>query len=48
MFVIVDLVLSGVGYHHAGLDFGDRRLIEDLFASGDLAVLSEELHQLIC
>ena len=35
-----DLVMSGVGVHHAGLETQDRKTMEDLFRSGKLAVLS--------
>uniref|UniRef100_A0A3Q0SYV1 Probable ATP-dependent DNA helicase HFM1 n=1 Tax=Amphilophus citrinellus TaxID=61819 RepID=A0A3Q0SYV1_AMPCI len=34
-----DLVLLGVGYHHAGVDLSDRKLIEEAFILGDLPVL---------
>uniref|UniRef100_A0A672ZAM3 Probable ATP-dependent DNA helicase HFM1 n=1 Tax=Sphaeramia orbicularis TaxID=375764 RepID=A0A672ZAM3_9TELE len=34
-----DLVLLGVGYHHAGVDLSDRKLIEAAFTQGDLPVL---------
>ncbi|XP_071790611.1 uncharacterized protein [Asterias amurensis] len=34
-----ELLLSGVGYHHAGLDAQDRKITEELFISGDLPVL---------
>ncbi|KAM9845417.1 putative ATP-dependent DNA helicase HFM1 [Aulostomus maculatus] len=34
-----DLVLLGVGYHHAGVDVSDRKLIEKAFMVGDLPVL---------
>ena len=34
-----DLVLFGVGYHHAGMDISDRKAIEAMFTSGDLPVL---------
>ncbi|KAG5286894.1 hypothetical protein AALO_G00020010 [Alosa alosa] len=34
-----DLVLFGVGYHHAGIDVSDRKVIEDAFTKGDLPVL---------
>ena len=30
---------SGVGYHHAGLDSGDRLVVEELFLSGNLPIL---------
>ena len=32
---------NGIGYHHAGLDYNDRRLIESLFLNGYLPVLSK-------
>ncbi|XP_047445151.1 probable ATP-dependent DNA helicase HFM1 [Mugil cephalus] len=34
-----DLVMLGVGYHHAGVDLPDRKLIEEAFTLGDLPVL---------
>uniref|UniRef100_G3PSW6 Probable ATP-dependent DNA helicase HFM1 n=1 Tax=Gasterosteus aculeatus aculeatus TaxID=481459 RepID=G3PSW6_GASAC len=34
-----DLVVLGVGYHHAGVDLSDRKLIEEAFTQGDLPVL---------
>jgi ATP-dependent DNA helicase HFM1/MER3 len=34
-----ELVLFGVGYHHAGLDTADRKAIELMFTTGDLPVL---------
>ncbi|CAG5896937.1 unnamed protein product, partial [Menidia menidia] len=34
-----DLVMLGVGYHHAGVDMSDRKLIEEAFTQGDLPVL---------
>nr|DBA18086.1 TPA: hypothetical protein GDO54_016376 [Pyxicephalus adspersus] len=34
-----DLVLYGVGYHHAGMDVSDRKIIEATFTEGDLPVL---------
>ncbi|XP_066451097.1 probable ATP-dependent DNA helicase HFM1 [Eleutherodactylus coqui] len=34
-----DLVLYGVGYHHAGLDVSDRKIIEATFTAGDLPAL---------
>ncbi|XP_041804440.1 probable ATP-dependent DNA helicase HFM1 [Chelmon rostratus] len=34
-----DLVMLGVGYHHAGVDLSDRKLIEKAFTVGDLPVL---------
>ena len=35
--------MFGIGYHHAGLDLQDRKIIEDLFSTGDLPVLSKIL-----
>lgn len=35
----LELVLFGVGYHHAGLDIADRKAIETMFTAGDLPVL---------
>ncbi|XP_060602890.1 probable ATP-dependent DNA helicase HFM1 [Ruditapes philippinarum] len=34
-----DLVVKGIGYHHAGMDVQDRKLIEETFAKGELPVL---------
>ncbi|XP_029309816.1 probable ATP-dependent DNA helicase HFM1 [Cottoperca gobio] len=34
-----DLVMLGVGYHHAGVDLTDRKMIEEAFTLGDLPVL---------
>ncbi|XP_063284129.1 probable ATP-dependent DNA helicase HFM1 [Pelobates fuscus] len=34
-----DLFLYGVGYHHAGVDVSDRKIIEAAFTMGDLPVL---------
>uniref|UniRef100_A0A3Q3LBA5 Probable ATP-dependent DNA helicase HFM1 n=1 Tax=Mastacembelus armatus TaxID=205130 RepID=A0A3Q3LBA5_9TELE len=34
-----DLVMLGVGYHHAGVDLSDRKLIEEAFTLGELPVL---------
>lgn len=33
------LLPAGIGFHHAGLSRSDRKLVEDLFASGHLTVL---------
>ena len=41
LLLISDSVLSGVGYHHAGLDVHDRKTMEELFLKGDLPVLSK-------
>lgn len=43
MFCVPDLVMLGVGYHHAGVDLSDRKLIEKAFTVGDLPVLCETL-----
>ncbi|XP_053326283.1 probable ATP-dependent DNA helicase HFM1 [Spea bombifrons] len=34
-----DLMLYGIGYHHAGVDVSDRKIIEAAFREGDLPVL---------
>ncbi|KAM4642183.1 putative ATP-dependent DNA helicase HFM1 [Discoglossus pictus] len=34
-----DLLIYGVGYHHAGVDVSDRKVIEAAFTMGDLPVL---------
>lgn len=41
-----DLVMLGVGYHHAGLDMSDRKLIERAFTLADLPVLCETKNDL--
>jgi len=33
------MVLSGIGYHHAGMDMQDRKLMEELFTRAHLPVL---------
>ena len=38
-FFFSELVICGIGYHHAGLDPTDRRNIEAMFVKGDLPVL---------
>lgn len=38
-----ELVMLGVGYHHAGVDLSDRKLIEMAFTQADLPVLCESL-----
>lgn len=40
---VPDLVMLGVGYHHAGVDLSDRKLIEKAFTLADLPVLCETL-----
>ena len=37
--LLLDLVLYGVGYHHAGMDVSDRKNIESMFIRGELPVL---------
>lgn len=39
IFSLRDLLLKGIGYHHAGLDSHDRHLTEELFTQGELLVL---------
>ncbi|GAA6085546.1 probable ATP-dependent DNA helicase HFM1 isoform X1 [Tachysurus ichikawai] len=34
-----DLIMCGVGYHHAGVSVSDRKLVEDAFTLSDLPVL---------
>ncbi|KAM9789256.1 LOW QUALITY PROTEIN: putative ATP-dependent DNA helicase HFM1 [Neosynchiropus ocellatus] len=34
-----ELVILGVGYHHAGMELADRKLVEHVFSQGDLPVL---------
>ncbi|XP_057183337.1 probable ATP-dependent DNA helicase HFM1 [Triplophysa rosa] len=34
-----DLILCGIGYHHAGMGVSDRKVVEDAFTMGDLPVL---------
>uniref|UniRef100_A0A3B3HZ50 DNA 3'-5' helicase n=1 Tax=Oryzias latipes TaxID=8090 RepID=A0A3B3HZ50_ORYLA len=34
------LVPLGIGFHHAGLDLSDRKLVEEAFTQGDLSVLT--------
>ncbi|XP_074641292.1 putative ATP-dependent DNA helicase HFM1 [Tubulanus polymorphus] len=34
-----DVLVFGVGYHHAGLDMNDRKIIEEMFLNGKLPVL---------
>ena len=48
LFVIIkcyccflDLVMKGIGFHHAGMDIQDRKYMEELFAAGDLFVLGK-------
>ena len=41
LWFLLDLILFGVGYHHAGMDIADRRAVEIMFTAGDLPVLCE-------
>ncbi|XP_055059840.2 probable ATP-dependent DNA helicase HFM1 isoform X1 [Misgurnus anguillicaudatus] len=34
-----DLILCGIGYHHAGMEVSDRKVVEDAFTVSDLPVL---------
>jgi len=34
-----EVVMCGVGYHHAGLDTADRKMLETMFLSAELPVL---------
>ena len=37
--VLADLALAGIGVHHAGLTFDDRRATEDLYLKKILRVI---------
>ncbi len=37
---LVRMIRHGIAYHHAGLSNEDRKLIEDMFKSGDIKVIS--------
>lgn len=39
--------MLGVGYHHAGVELSDRKLIEKAFTQADLPVLCESLYKTI-
>ena len=44
-----DVVVYGVGYHHAGLDATDRKTMETMFLAGELPVLCKlPLHPQQC
>ncbi|XP_044530775.1 probable ATP-dependent DNA helicase HFM1 [Gracilinanus agilis] len=34
-----DLLTCGIGYHHAGMELSDRKIVEEAFTVGDLPVL---------
>ena len=38
---VLELVVYGVGYHHAGMTANDRKTIEAMFTNGELPVLCE-------
>lgn len=38
-YFVIEVVMCGVGYHHAGLDTKDRKTIESVFLNGELPVL---------
>ena len=38
-YLLTELVVCGVAYHHAGLGASDRKSIEAMFMNGDLPVL---------
>ena len=42
-----ELVICGIGYHHAGLDPTDRHNIEALFIKGDIPVLCKHTYILV-
>lgn len=35
----LELLVYGVGFHHAGMDISDRKTVEAMFTAGDLPVL---------
>ena len=41
-YITVELLVYGVGFHHAGVETGDRKAVESLFVSGELPVLCKE------
>lgn len=43
----LELVMLGVGYHHAGIELSDRKLIEKAFTQADLPVLCESVYNAI-
>ena len=46
--VLADLALAGVGVHHAGLSFDDRRATEDLYLKKILRVIVSTSVSLKC
>ena len=41
VIVVLEIVVYGVGYHHAGMTANDRKTIEVMFTNGELPVLCE-------
>ena len=39
--ISAELIVFGVGFHHAGVEASDRKTVEALFTAGDLPVLCE-------
>lgn len=39
--MFIECIVRGVGFHNAGLDYADRKSVEELFLNGDLLVLGE-------
>lgn len=46
-FSAPELVILGVGYHHAGVELSDRKLIEKVFTQAELPVLCESVYSTI-
>ncbi|KAJ8310616.1 LOW QUALITY PROTEIN: hypothetical protein KUTeg_012481 [Tegillarca granosa] len=40
-----DLLVKGIGYHHAGLDLHDRKIIEEVFYNGQLQYYNMGVHE---
>lgn len=36
---LTNMIGHGIAFHHAGLSFGDRQIIENLFRTGNLPIL---------
>ena len=45
---VSELIMSGVAFHHAGLDIQDRKTVESMFTQGDVPVLCELHNSQIC
>lgn len=39
LFCVLETLLHGVGYHHAGISVEDRHIVAELFRSGSLPIL---------